>query len=573
MADPKRAPRKTDALNDRAATLIAQGMFADAMKACIRSLRVHETERAKALFVRLIKPDPRPDDPSARPYLIRALTDAWCRTGQLVPASFALIKSNPAVGECIQRAVSSWPTRLSPQELFGTAGLAACADDDLLIAVLESTPAAGLEFEHFLTLARHALLVHIVRATAPEHVDGSAFRLGCALARQCFINEYVYECTPEEGGHVASLGDAIEKRIVEAQAAPRAWLAAFACYRPLVSLHGCERLTTSASGRALSGLLSQQVKEPLRERACRATLPKLTAITDAISLQVTHQYEKNPYPRWVRSPSVNAETFSEFLQQELGVEASRFAGRLDAADVLVAGCGTGQQSIQTARKLPSARILAVDLSVSSLAYAACKTRELGMSNIEYAQADILELASIGKTFDLIQCVGVLHHLADPVAGWRVLRSLLRPGGVMQVGLYSEIARSRIAAAQKLIVEQDYESTTEGIRRFRVDLQSLGRWRPFRNLVAIEDFYDTSGCRDLFFHVKEHRFTLPQIKRCLAELDLEFVQLNVEPAVQERFSARFPGELARSDLNSWTQFEVENPSTFLGMYNFYARRRA
>ena len=164
-------------------------------------------------------------------------------------------------------------------------------------------------------------------------------------------------------------------------------------------------------------------------------------------------------------------------------------------------------------------------------------------------------------------------LEDPVAGWRVLRSLLRPGGVMHIGLYSELARREIAAAQELIVARGFDATTEGIRQFRSDLQLLDRWRPFRSLTALEDFYDTSGCRDLLFHAREHRFTLPGIKQCLEELELDFLKFNVDSAVQQRYSLQYPGELAQADLNCWTQFEVENPSTFLGMYNFYAHARA
>ena len=143
---------------------------------------------------------------------------------------------------------------------------------------------------------------------------------------------------------------------------------------------------------------------------------------------------------------------------------------------------------------------------------------------------------------------------------------------MHIGLYSELARRDIAAAQDLIATRGYESTTEGIRRFRLDLQRVDQWRPFRWLTAMEDFYDTSGCRDLLFHAKEHRFTLRQIKECLAELELDFVKFNVDSAVQQRFSRQYPGELARADLNCWAQFEVENPSTFLGMYNFYVHGR-
>ena len=79
------------------------------------------------------------------------------------------------------------------------------------------------------------------------------------------------------------------------------------------------------------------------------------------------------------------------------------------------------------------RVLAIDLSLSSISYAKRKTQELGLANIEYAQADILKLADISRTFDVIESVGVLHHLADPFAGWRTLLSRLRPGRVHVLG--------------------------------------------------------------------------------------------------------------------------------------------
>jgi len=87
--------------------------------------------------------------------------------------------------------------------------------------------------------------------------------------------------------------------------------------------------------------------------------------------------------------------------------------------------------------------LAVDLSISSLAYAKRKSRKLGLTTIEYAQADLLKLGSLGRSFDIIESSGVLHHLAAPWAGWRVLLSLLRPGGFMRLGFYSEVARRDI----------------------------------------------------------------------------------------------------------------------------------
>ena len=573
MAKAARARHKIDALNNEASQLLADGMLAEAMQVCIRSLQGKETPAAKALFVHLVKLRSDDNNGFVRQYVIRALSDPWCRTGQLVPASLALIRSNREPGQCIERAVASWPMALSKEELFGAEGLAALATDELLIAVMENTSAAGLEFEHFLILARRAILLDVVAPQSPERTESLELRFRCAVARQCYINEYVYNSTPEECDGVARLRDAICKRLAQAEAVPGIWVAAFASYSPLSSLPDCQRLAAVMKDAPLAALFVQQVLEPLREDDYRATLNKLTPIEDETSRLVGGQYEENPYPRWVRAPSIDdAVSFDAFLASELGLESARFPNKHRRIDVLIAGCGTGQQSIQTAQRFPAAKILAVDLSAASLAYAKRKTLELGIANIEYAQADILRLGSIGKTFDFIQCVGVLHHLADPVAGWRVLRSMLRPGGVMHVGLYSELARRDIAAAQELIIADGYGATTEGIRRFRLDLQLTDRWHPFRSLTNLEDFYDTSGCRDLLFHAREHRFTLRQIKGVLAELELDFLRFNVDADVQRRYSLRYPDEFARTDLNCWTQFEVENPSTFLGMYNFYVHGR-
>ena len=62
--------------------------------------------------------------------------------------------------------------------------------------------------------------------------------------------------------------------------------------------------------------------------------------------------------------------------------------------VLIAGCGTGQQSVYAASLYKNSKILAIDLSISSLKYAKRKTEELGIENIEYIQHDILDLKSL-----------------------------------------------------------------------------------------------------------------------------------------------------------------------------------
>jgi 2-polyprenyl-3-methyl-5-hydroxy-6-metoxy-1,4-benzoquinol methylase len=173
---------------------------------------------------------------------------------------------------------------------------------------------------------------------------------------------------------------------------------------------------------------------------------------------------------------------------------------------LFAGCGTGEAMIDFAQAIRRVRITAIDLSLSSLAYARRKTREVGVRTIDYAQADIMELGSLGRGFDFVESSGVLHHLAQPFEGWRILLSLLRPGGMMKIALYSEIARVDIVAARTAIAERGYAATPQDIRRYREELAEPDLLKFSR----MGDFYSVSECRDLLFHVLEHRFTLPAI---------------------------------------------------------------
>jgi SAM-dependent methyltransferase len=251
--------------------------------------------------------------------------------------------------------------------------------------------------------------------------------------------------------------------------------------------------------------------------------------------------------------------------------AFRSIGKTSGPDVLIGGCGTGRHSILFARAYPGAKVLAVDLSLSSLSYAKEKTRAMGLDSIEYAQADILELGGLDRKFDVISSSGVLHHLADPEKGWRVLLSLLRPDGCMHVGLYSKLAWRDIIAAREWAAAQGYGSSADEIRRARQAIAAAAPHQPsFSNIVRRLDFYNTSECRDLLFHEQVHEFTIPQIAAFLDQNDLQFLGFSLGDVVGH-FVRQF-GIENETDLRAWHQFETANPSAFQGMYEFWIQKR-
>ena len=475
---------------------------------------------------------------------------------------------NPPLREATARAAQAWPRLLSVGELFGPAGVTAIAGDPLLRCVLELATIREINLEYVVTAVRAAMLESAVAATAEDRIDDKLMPFFCALAKQCFINEYVFATTPGEADKVERLRARLEAALAANAPVASLWAVAVAAYAPLTALNNVAALRARKWPPPLREVVTQQIDEPQEERAIATSIPALTRIEDEVSQRVRQQYEENPYPRWVSAATRRTPmTIGEYLQRQFPSAPVWETGDGKAVDMLIAGCGTGRQSIETAALFKNVRVLAVDLSLASLAYAKRKTREAGVTNIDYGQADILNLGTIGRRFDMIAAGGVLHHMADPMQGWRVLVSLLRPGGLMQLAFYSELGRRDVVAARALIAARGFEPTPDGIRGCRREL-SLS---PARRVARFYDFFSTSECRDLLFHVQEHRIGILDIKTFLAANGLSFIGFAVSDPVRRAYAARFADDRAMTNLDHWHAFETANPDTFAAMYQFWVQK--
>jgi SAM-dependent methyltransferase/tetratricopeptide (TPR) repeat protein len=551
-------PDLPGAHDDLAKAYMAAGRPELAILAAARALELDETERRKTFFAhyaKLLVFDR--DDGRLNKLVLRALTEGWARPRELSRACISLIKLDRRVNECIAQVNAAWPKRLAAKELFGAAGTTALSHNQLLRRLLETDPVTDLGLERVLTNARYAMLM----GAADGALDEGLLDFYCAVARQCFINEYVFALTESEADHAEQLRATLDAALAAGEEISASSLAIVGAYFPLHWLTNAQALSDRPWPPCIDALLAQQIEEPARERQIAATVPVLTAIDSEVSRAVRAQYEENPYPRWVQAGPPG----------QPPILNDRQAGR--PLDVLIAGCGTGLSTTEFARHARSARIIAIDLSLASLSYAKRMAQKLGLTNIEFAQADIMKVDSIGRDFDFIDASGVLHHLDDPWAGWRVLLSLLRPGGAMEVGLYSERGRRNVVAARAMIAQRGYQPIPGDIRRCREDIATAEDGSLLKSLTRSDDFFSMSECRDLLFHPQEHRLTLPDIKAFLADNHLQFAGFVLPPAILRRFAIRFPEPTAMTDLEHWNTFESEAPDTFAGMYLFSLHKPA
>lgn len=277
-------------------------------------------------------------------------------------------------------------------------------------------------------------------------------------------------------------------------------------------------------------------------------------------------YERHPYPTWTARPFF-IEQRLEDLFSSLGSVAPISSEPL----ILVAGCGTGQHAISIALTYPQAEVIAIDVSSTSLAYANAKKTEFQIHNLSFKQTCIYDVYKTAQQYDLIEAIGVIHHLSSPLQGCKSLLSALKPHGVLKLGLYSSIARTPLREARDIICANDIDLTAYNlphIRKFVMDNQHL----PCMSRIAnSKDFYTANGCIDLILNPLENMFDIPRLKSLLDQLNADIAGFDqIHDPRAPAFRQFTDTGTSEEFYKSWEHYENQNPSTFSGMYSFWIK---
>jgi len=190
---------------------------------------------------------------------------------------------------------------------------------------------------------------------------------------------------------------------------------------------------------------------------------------------------------------------------------SDFARLLDeaipaGARVLDLGCGTGQMTLYLAR--PDRLVVGADLTRASLALGAAAARRFGVARAAFIETDLGRPALRAASFDVVLCTGVLHHTPDPRAAFAEVARLVRPGGVVVVGLYNAVAR--LPHRLRRLVAR-----ATGFRFVPFDPVLRGR--------RAEPARREAWLRDQYRHPEEHRHTLGEVQRWFRENGVQFLR--------------------------------------------------
>jgi 2-polyprenyl-3-methyl-5-hydroxy-6-metoxy-1,4-benzoquinol methylase len=424
--------------------------------------------------------------------------------------------------------------------------------------VLSATAIPSLEFEKVFKNLRSAIL------NADDETVRSNSSVVEVLASYSFNTDYV--CEPDDNEL-----DKLKHLLNKIKANPNDVDAKSNTLKVSLYLNILEVMSTDKALCTLS--------EPLVELLGEFKAPYASGLgsflqnpQNIISKKVKAQYEDSPYPKW-RSGALAVEKKSLVdLLESKSINCEAFIEKEPTKsehNILVAGCGTGQQPIELASKVNDSMVTAIDICGASLAYANKKSIEHRITNLTFQACDILDVHQLETNFDYIECVGVLHHMEDPMHGLKLLVNKLRRGGVIRLGLYSEIARAPIYKYRKTVGMNG--ASLKQVREERENILKGVYGDKFLSYISsFRDFYNLSEFRDLLFHASDRAYSLPVISDMLTEVDIKFCSFNLPKTTLEKI--QIPEKsLTDLSLHEWHGLELTYSDMFKFMYDFYCQK--
>lgn len=190
-------------------------------------------------------------------------------------------------------------------------------------------------------------------------------------------------------------------------------------------------------------------------------------------------------------------------------------------EILIAGCGTSQAASYALRE-PDARITAIDISEASLHHTRDLQRKHNLANLELHQLAIERVGELGRSFDLIICTGVLHHLPDPDIGLRALRAVLSSRGAMQLMVYARYGRAGIYMMQEYCRLLGLSASDDDLSDLASTLGLLSADHPIAGLLRrAKDFRRPDALADALLNPLDRAYTVPEVYAWLDRCGMSF----------------------------------------------------
>jgi SAM-dependent methyltransferase len=219
--------------------------------------------------------------------------------------------------------------------------------------------------------------------------------------------------------------------------------------------------------------------------------------------EVRDFYERLPYPAPLTSLDEHRELYKSLDRRRATFHLMWPAEQpRGSQEILIAGCGTSQAASYALRE-PDALITPNDISETSLRHTRDLQRKYNLENLRLHQLTIEGVREMGRTFDLVVCTGVLHHLPDPDQGLCALRDVLRPSGAMRLMVYARYGRARIYMMQEYCRLLGITASAKDLRDLGATIEALPANHPLSGVLRrTTDFRRPEAMADALLHPQD-----------------------------------------------------------------------
>ncbi len=442
-----------------------------------------------------------------------------------------------------------------------------------ILNILKFVQISNINLENFFSMIRFLLLDICIEN--PEKINKRDYiDFSIALGRSCFNSEFCWIETADETKKINKLKDRLVNEIKLNNEVLPIEILTVGSYEQLFNLKEIKGyLLTKKDHSDLESIIKEQLIDFIKEEEIEKDIKKISKFNNSISIKVKDQYENFPYPRWDFKNLSYSDNLSYF--DYIAYESnSKLIKKKKIKKLLVAGCGTGRHPINIALTDSDIEIHALDLSLRSLSYGSRKAQEMGINNIIWLNGDINELKSYNHSFDVIESVGVLHHMQDPKLGFDILKDKLNSRGLIKLGLYSRVFRKLLQPSKDLIYKKKFTRNIDSVREARSLIMTRFTEKQYVLPTKFMDFYSASSFVDLLLHEQELDFEINDLIKLYKD-DFNFLGFSFtdrQKIILDKLINKSFTNVDIGNINNLEKIEELEKTLFSNMYQFWVQKK-
>lgn len=246
--------------------------------------------------------------------------------------------------------------------------------------------------------------------------------------------------------------------------------------------------------------------------------------------KIRQQFNTIPYPTSDLDVAVDDSWESLYVHNLVTAYYLRYqkVTKTEGKLILDGGCGTGYKSLTLVKANPGAKIVGIDISEKSIDFARKRFESQGVKGAEFHVLALEDITELGYEFDYINVDEVLHLCGDVEGVLGLLKSVLKPEGIIRANFPSDLQRGYFFQAQemcRILGLGEGNSIELGVNQVREIMEALKddaivKMKTWRGNLTRSDVEIMTN----YLLLETRGYTIPEIFQVLGKANLHLISM-------------------------------------------------